>query len=326
MPLTQTAEPIMDADPTGLREDRPFRSALDAYRALYPDTLRDAHACPSIGAQIFSSAQGEGDWSDPPTPELVLTLITRHATSGTVDFGDGRFEARVIAGRILVVPPSTATSIHVHGAHEIENYALPWAPMRTLLGAGSGVPDDGDFGALHVGTQMDREVWRILRALRRASLAPGAGAKLACDGLIAQLAATLLDARDRLGRDRRIARRTGGLSAWQLRRALEFLSDQLDRPVALADLAHACNLSPYHFCRAFKQSMGMSPAHWHSTQRLERAARLLTDTRLPILQVALECGFATQSGFATAFRAHAGTSPTQWRQTRRDASARIDAS
>jgi AraC family transcriptional regulator len=50
-------------------------------------------------------------------------------------------------------------------------------------------------------------------------------------------------------------------------------------------------MSRYHFSRAFKQSMGLSPIHYIVQQRIERAKKLLAETALPIADIALRAGF-----------------------------------
>src|ERR1700730_1843682 len=51
----------------------------------------------------------------------------------------------------------------------------------------------------------------------------------------------------------------GGLAAWQQRVVTTYIEEHLAEPIALATLAELAGLSPYHFCRAFKQSFGLPP-------------------------------------------------------------------
>jgi AraC family transcriptional regulator len=94
----------------------------------------------------------------------------------------------------------------------------------------------------------------------------------------------------------------GGLSPKVLRRAIGRLRSDSDGDVSLAALAADAGLSRFHFCRAFKESTGLSPHAWLRQHRLEQAMNMLRDTDAPIVSVAAELGYASQTAFAAAFR------------------------
>lgn len=109
----------------------------------------------------------------------------------------------------------------------------------------------------------------------------------------------------------------GGLSPMALRRAIERLRSDTDADVSLAALASEANLSRFHFCRAFKESTGLSPHAWLRQHRLEQAMLLLRDTDTSIALVAAELGYASQTAFAAAFRRLTGETPSDWRRRTR---------
>jgi len=108
----------------------------------------------------------------------------------------------------------------------------------------------------------------------------------------------------------------GGMAPRKLRKAIEFINDNFDKEqtVALAAVAEAVQMSYFHFSRAFKQSMGVSPNVYMIEQRIERAKKLLSETDLPIAEIALRVGFASQSHFTTTFRRLAWTTPKAFRE------------
>lgn len=106
----------------------------------------------------------------------------------------------------------------------------------------------------------------------------------------------------------------GGLAPNVLRRAIERLRSDADADVSLAALAADSGLSRFHFCRAFKESTGLSPHNWLRQYRLEQAMNMLRDPQLSIALIAASLGYASQTAFAAAFRKLTGETPTDWRR------------
>ncbi|MGB3312619.1 MAG: AraC family transcriptional regulator [Nodosilinea sp.] len=105
----------------------------------------------------------------------------------------------------------------------------------------------------------------------------------------------------------------GGLPMHQLARVLDYIDAYLTQDLKLADLAQLLSMSPFHFGRLFKQSMGVSPHHYLIQQRIERSKRLLQQTDRAIIDIALDCGFNSHSHFSQQFRQLTGTTPKAYR-------------
>ena len=105
----------------------------------------------------------------------------------------------------------------------------------------------------------------------------------------------------------------GGLPKHRLRRVVEFIMANLSGDNSLEALADLAEVSPYHFCRSFKQSTGVSPHRYILQLRIEEAQRLLKRTTLAISEVASRLGFSDQSHFTMVFRKIVGTTPARWR-------------
>jgi AraC-like DNA-binding protein len=108
----------------------------------------------------------------------------------------------------------------------------------------------------------------------------------------------------------------GGLAPWQLHRATEMLKANLDGQITLSQVARECKLSVSHFVRAFKQTIGQPPYRWLLQQRIDAAKELLLHSDLPMVDIALKCGFADQACFIRAFRKLLDTTPGEWRRIR----------
>ena len=106
----------------------------------------------------------------------------------------------------------------------------------------------------------------------------------------------------------------GGLSPWQMRRATELLEAHLHGNIALQKVAEACELSVSHFARAFKQTFRRPPYQWLTERRVDRARDLITNSRLPLADIAARCGFGDQSALNRTFKRIHGLTPGIWRR------------
>lgn len=106
----------------------------------------------------------------------------------------------------------------------------------------------------------------------------------------------------------------GGLSPKVLLRAIERLRSDSDADVSLNALASDAGLSRFHFCRAFKESTGLSPHAWLRQHRLEQAMTMLRDSDEPVVSIAAALGYSSQTAFAAAFRKLTGETPSDWRR------------
>jgi AraC family transcriptional regulator len=109
----------------------------------------------------------------------------------------------------------------------------------------------------------------------------------------------------------------GGLAPKTLLRAIERLRSDSDTDVSLASLASEAGLSRFHFCRAFKESTGLSPHAWLRQYRLEQAMNMLRDTDESVVSISVALGYSSQTAFAAAFRKLTGETPSDWRRRAR---------
>src|SRR5262245_34315527 len=84
---------------------------------------------------------------------------------------------------------------------------------------------------------------------------------------------------------------------------------------SLETLARDLGLSSRQLRRAVRQEFGVSPVELAQTRRLLLAKQLLTETRLPLIEVALASGFASVRRFNALFLSHYGMPPSQLRRS-----------
>ncbi len=112
----------------------------------------------------------------------------------------------------------------------------------------------------------------------------------------------------------RKSRLRGGLSPAAARRVQLYVTAHLDRPIRIADLAGRAGLSAFHFARAFKITMGVTPLDFVRDRRIDRARELLRDSELGLAAIAEATGLGSQSRFTTVFRRATGFTPAAYRR------------
>src|SRR5690606_20610731 len=110
----------------------------------------------------------------------------------------------------------------------------------------------------------------------------------------------------------------GGLASWAERRCIELMRARLSEDISLDELAAEARLSPYHFARMFKQSVGVPPRVYLTRLRMERSCELLEMTDLPVTEIALEVGYSSNQVLARVFFKHRHMSPSDYRRAVRD--------
>ena len=104
-----------------------------------------------------------------------------------------------------------------------------------------------------------------------------------------------------------------GLSPSARRRIMDLVEAHLDEALTLDRLAAEARLSTFHFAKMFRISFGLPPHRYVAARRIERAKRLL-QTQQPLGDVALACGYGSQSHFNRTFKAATQQTPGEWRR------------
>jgi AraC family transcriptional regulator len=105
----------------------------------------------------------------------------------------------------------------------------------------------------------------------------------------------------------------GGLAPYKLRQAIDYIHANLNRKFKLDDVAQLIDISQFYFCHLFKQSTGVSPYKYIIQQRVAKAQQLIKQNQLPLAEIALECGFSSQSQMTQHFRKFVGITPKAYR-------------
>ncbi len=106
-------------------------------------------------------------------------------------------------------------------------------------------------------------------------------------------------------------RQDGGRDS-AMKRAADYIRENLAEDISVESLAAHYGYSHEHFCRKFKNEIWLSPMNYLKVCRLEKAAKLLKLHKYRIDEIASLCGFSDQNYFTRCFKAHYGVPPTKY--------------
>jgi AraC family transcriptional regulator len=223
-------------------------------------------------------------------PEASFTFIL----SGYQISGAGDVSEPCGPGALIYNPPGTTHRdrfqrvdtgkfLHISVPDEItQSFALPKAPIR-----------------------LERhETLGFARAIARECLAWDERSPQLAEGLCLGLLADT-------GRPEE-GPRTGSVPAW-LTQAQELLTHPGTEPVSITQVARTVGVHPAHLARNFARFFKRTPGEHLRRSRIAKAADLLLETDLPLVEIALESGFTDQSHFTHLFKRQKGLSPAQYR-------------
>ncbi len=101
----------------------------------------------------------------------------------------------------------------------------------------------------------------------------------------------------------------------RINEAIDFINNNLDRPISLDELAAVSFFSPYHFHRIFSAVAGESVLDCTNRLRLEKVAKLLKFSNDSITEISNTCGFSSPSTLSRSFKHYFGVSPGGYRKS-----------
>lgn len=265
---------------------------------------------------LDSSGAGIAHWKHEPLHDVVEPM-THHvimAYNGSMQRMERRSGKSVAIGTfrpgvVIIIPEGSSSRWDIPKPVDVVQLYLPHTSLeRVAREADTARPVDLVERTAHP----DPITSRLLLSAADAVEGNGALDALFRHQLIDLLATRMLAAHS--GAPTAFRPTAGGLSPKALLRAIERLRSDDVADVSLAALASEAGLSRFHFCRAFKESTGLSPHAWLRQHRLEQAMNMLRDTDAPVVSVAVALGYASQTAFAAAFRKLTGATPSDWRR------------
>jgi transcriptional regulator GlxA family with amidase domain len=100
-----------------------------------------------------------------------------------------------------------------------------------------------------------------------------------------------------------------GIERRELQAAVQMMLENIETPLDLLTLSKRLGQSRRNVERLFRKYTNSSPARYYLGLRLTKARQLLNQTRMPVTQVALSCGFGSAPHFSKRYRAYFGVPP-----------------
>jgi AraC family transcriptional regulator of arabinose operon len=239
----------------------------------------------------------------PAGPDYLLIWVI--AGRGFSERGEDRVDA--VAGSLIAYPPGPPQT---YGADPADPWDILWmhfdGPEAAAFFDRWGVADRLDLRLGLDATIRDRFIELIV-----AQQSPEPNRPRLCDclgwGLLGLIDHRLAMLRDGAGPD----------TFERLQRVQAYVAERLAEPLPIESLAAVAGVSPRQLRRLFAASLGTTPVRYVIEHRLARASALLSETTMPVQQVAEASGFEDPYYFSRQFRQRMGESPSGYRSKSR---------
>lgn len=309
--MTANTAPMRDSPAPGAQPDDSSHSERRAAGAEMARVLRTE----PFRMALDASGAGLAHWKHDPLHDVVEPM-SHHvvmAYNGMMQRMERRTGRSVAIGTfrpgvLIIIPEGSSSRWDIPKPVDVVQLYLPDAILKRVADEAQVGPAD----LLERTAHPDAITSRLILSAADTLQGNGALDTLFRHQLTDLLATRLLAAHT--GSPTNFEPTMGGLSPKVLLRAIERLRSDSDADVSLDALASDAGLSRFHFCRAFKESTGLSPHAWLRQHRLEQAMTMLRDSDDTVVSIAAALGYSSQTAFAAAFRKLTGETPSDWRR------------
>jgi AraC family transcriptional regulator len=277
----------------------------DSHHASYVRTRKS----PNGILDMVDLIRPAGDMSHPALPELVLYQDQLGGSRVSVNNGSGHFNAISERGAFYLSPPQVAQIGEVDSSHQLRSLSFSLSQWQSVLDEASEGqftveslrPHRGFFHSPSIRSAF-QNLWFLCdeEGVPSRLLARAAGCEILAE--LCRLNGTPFE------------QVKGGLAPWAKRRCIELMQSQLSEDLSLDELAAEVKLSPFHFARMFKQSVGVPPRVYMTQLRMEKVTELLQRTELSVTEIAQEVGYSSSQVLSRVFIKHQNRSPSDYRR------------
>ena len=258
------------------------------------------------------SARTQEFGAETPTDWHVVKIVLRNTNIRFTVSGRTVHDGLATPGTVHVTEPAVPVRCLFRGPYDVLHLHVPNNLVAECARDVTGHP----VPALctRISPSKDITVDSLGRALLEADRVGGSFGQIYADCISIAIVARLLASANRVAATDRP--KVGELARWRLKRAIDYIEDQIDKPVSLADVAASAGLTRMHFAAQFRAATGLRPHEYLLRRRIERAQEMLVGTGMSLVDVALSVGFQTQAHFTSVFKRFAGQPPRAWRESR----------
>jgi AraC family transcriptional regulator len=276
---------------------------------IVPNVLRRHPSLAARGLLVEHHAVEPTEFPEREPQQHNFFMYTSPAVRAEIKSPDFSGLRWIRPGALWVMPQGCRHEVRFEGP--VEGVALAIDPARfdNLVEAAGGKSAIGIVQSLAASPP---KIEHLMRALDHESKLPSTHDHFGLECIATAIALALSQHARAIAEPPKTGAR---LSPRQIRAVQSYVEEHLERSIALAELAAAAGLSSFHFLRAFKQSLGVTPGQYVVDQRMARARSLLKSSKLSIAEIGISVGFDYSSHFARAFRRAVGTPPSAYRSS-----------
>jgi AraC family transcriptional regulator len=307
---------VRNQDPTTINQ--PYRGAApivsedswrgpvqsEATRATLTDRVLVSRWTRRSIEKIEHTSQGAGDHH--------TIGINLKSTALTYRSGRMLYDGEVTPGAIHVTSPGQSSTVIFHSPCDVLHLYVPQQLLAQRYHEAFDRSHSGNIILDAPRITCDASIQRLGHALASVQGDESIFGDIYVESISTAIVARLLEQRF----SHKSVPSSGSVKAlpnWRLRRVIDYIEAHLAEPLTLGGVAASVGLTRMHFAAQFRLATGFTPHAYLLCRRVERAQRLFLETDWPVSQIALECGFSTQSHFSEAFKRLVGKSPTCWR-------------
>lgn len=290
-----------------------YSSFTQFYHEGHQASFVRARKTPGALLDMLELARPGGDAGIPAVPELLLVECMLGVSRTSGDTGGGHFDVTSKKGDLYLAAPNFAHTVNNSASHHIRSLTFSTGQWDSVLNEAAGGAFSLESLRFHRGPFRSQAIQSSLRNLWALSDEEGVPSRLLARAAGCEILAQLCQLSGAS-----LAPPRGGLAPWAKRRCMELMEERLSEDISLDELAAEARLSPFHFARMFKQSVGVPPRVYLTRLRLEKACELLESTDLPVTEIAMEVGYSSNQVLARLFFKHRHMTPSDYRRAVRD--------
>ena len=275
----------------------------------------DQRGWPSLYASLQREAPYEAAFDAVDDQLIVLHLDGPVMVHRRIQNGES---SRLIPpGGMFMMPGGMSFDVRLGGTLQTLHLYL----RRAVIEEVGGTILSGDPAHLELLPRLgvsDPLIESVIRGVRDALRDDDPSATLYVDYLVRAIAARLIRGHSSGTLGELAGTEPARLGRGQLGKAIDFMEANLDASIDLGAIAGAVGLSPSHFARRFRATLGKAPHQYLMQLRIERARRLLNETDTGVAEIAFACGFANQEHLTRLFGRNYAITPAAYRKTCRN--------